>query len=86
MPNKKYTLLFIDIHPLGITRPQLLAQGILWWVVDIVNCDLSGAFTLYEYQMPLPLYGSGTNEYAFLAYEQPDYQIDWTEESLVSAT
>lgn len=85
-PNKLYTLWLIDVFPLGESRPSLLARGILWWVVDIPGCDVEAGMAIYEYQPPLPLYGSGRNLYAFGVFEQPSYQIDWSEEAYVPAT
>lgn len=84
--NKKYTIWLIDIYPLGESRPSLLARGVLWWVVDIPGCNVDAGKTLYEYQPPLPLYGSGQNLYAIGVFEQPEYDIDWSEESHVPAT
>lgn len=84
--DKKYTLFFIDLYPLGISYPGLLSQGILWWVVDIPGCHVDAGRVLIEYQQPLPLFGSGIDRYVFLVYEQPDYEIDWSEEPIVSAT
>lgn len=84
--DKKYTLFFVDLYPMGESHPKLLSQGILWWVVDIPGCNVPKGFQIYKYQSPLPLYSSGKDKYAFLAYEQPPYDIDWKEESLVSST
>lgn len=84
--NKNYTIWIVDVHPLGAANPTLLSRGILWWVVDIPGCNVAAGKTLYEYQMPLPLYGSGQNLYAYGVFEQPPYQIDWSEEAYVSAT
>lgn len=83
---KLYTIFFIAIDPFGITRTKLGSQGILWWVVDIPNCNVSAGLTGYEYQPPLPVYGAGKSRYAILVYEQPQYPIDWSEEPTVSAT
>lgn len=44
------------------------------------------AIYLFEYQMPLPLYGSGKDKYSVLMYEHPNYAIDWSEEHFVSTT
>lgn len=84
--DKLYTIFFVDLYPVGIKNPELLSQGILWWVVDVPGCNLNQGSTLFQYQQPLPLYGSGSDHYVFLIYEQPSYQIDWSEEPLVSAT
>lgn len=73
----------IDINPLGTTRPTLLANGILWWVVDVPDCNVTAGKTLFEYQAPLPLYGAGESRYVILAYEQPQYDIDWHEEPMI---
>lgn len=84
--ERLYTLLLIDVYPLGYNDKPLLSQGILWWVVDIPGCDIEEGTTLYEYQMPLPLCGSGQDKYVFLVYEQPQYDVDWSEEAHVTAT
>lgn len=85
-PYKKYSLWLIDVFPLGESNPSLLAKGILWWVVDISDCNVAAGTTLYEYQSPLPLYGSGQNLYTIGVFEQPAYDIDWSEEAYVSGT
>lgn len=86
--NKLYTIFFIDVNPLGTAsgRSALLSQGILWWVVDVPGCNVAGGKTLIAYQSPTPLYGAGPSRYVLLAYEQPNYQVDWSEEPIVSAT
>lgn len=84
--DKKYTLYLVDLYPMGVAYPKLLSQGILWWVVDIPGCEVHNGYPIYEYQQPLPLYGTGKNKYAFLVYEQPPYEVDWTEETVVSST
>lgn len=73
----------IDIYPVGIGHPQLLTRGILWWMVDIPGCNVFDGKTIFDYQQPLPLYGSGANRYAFTIFEQPPYDIDWSEEPFV---
>lgn len=84
--KKLYTIFVIDVNPLGTTRPKLLAHGILWWVVNIPGCKVADGKTIFEYQSPTPLYGAGTGRYAYFAYEQPKYEIDWSDEQIVSAT
>lgn len=84
--NKLYTLFLVDLYPLGISNPDLLSQAILWWVVDIPGCNVNSGTTLYQYQPPLPLFGSGIDRYVFLVYQQPDYKIDFSEEHMLSAT
>lgn len=71
---------------MGQDRPNLLSQGILWWVVDIPCSGTGGGKTIIEYRQPLPFFGAGKGKYAFLVYEQPRYAIDWSEEPLVTAT
>lgn len=84
--TKLYTLFYVDLYPLGKANPLLLQYGLLWWVVNIPGCDVDAGKILYEYQQPLPLYGSGINRYAYGIFEQPSYEIDWSEEEYVSAT
>lgn len=84
--DKLYTLFFVDLYPLGIKSAPLLQFGILWWIVDIPQCDITHGTTLYEYQPPLPLYGTGKNRYAFALFEQPPYSIVWSEEQVVRST
>lgn len=84
--NKLYTLILIDLYPLGECRPLLLSQRISWWVVDIPGCDVASGLTLYQFQPPLPWYGAGKSKYVYLVYEQPKYAIDWSEEALVPST
>lgn len=74
------------MYPLGETNPTLLSQGILWWVSDIPGCNVDDGIVGYEYQMPLPLYGSGKGKYVFLVYEQSSDAKAWSEETLVPAT
>lgn len=83
--DKLYTIFVIDINPLGTTRPTLLANGILWWIVDIPACNIDDGKTIFEYQAPIPFYGAGESRYVVLVYEQPDYEIDWSEEPIVRA-
>lgn len=82
-PSRNYTLFFIDGFPLGVTRPTLLAQGILWWQVDIHRCDVDRGRALYEYQPPTVLFGSGKDKFLFLVYEQPRGFVDFSEEAFV---
>lgn len=84
--DKLYTLILIDLYPLGPANPTLLSEGILWLVVDIPRCSVADGLVLYQYQQPLPLYGSGKNKYVFLVYEQPAYSVDWVEVPVVTAT
>lgn len=83
--NSLYTLFLIDINPLGTGRPELHSQGILWWVVDIPCSKVHDGRALFQYQQPFPLYGAGPSRYAILAYKQPNYKIDWSEEPFISA-
>lgn len=85
-PDRFYTIFFIDINPYGTIRPKLGSQAILWWVVNIPGCNVGAGKTIFQYQSPLPLYGAGKSRYAMLVYEQPEYQIDWSDEPLVSRT
>lgn len=84
--GKKYTIFFVDDYPLGIKNPGLLQVGFLQWIVDIPGCNVAAGKTIVEYQQPLPLYGSGENQYSWGVFEQPPYDIDWSEEYLVSST
>lgn len=84
--GKLYTIFFIDINPYGAAHPTLGSQGILWWVVDVPGCNVAAGTTIYAYQPPTPCYGAGTGRYAILAYEQPSFPIDWSEEHTVSST
>lgn len=76
----------MDIYPTGIKNRYPLASGLLWWLVDISNCDFTRGRPLMEYQQPLPLYGSGKNIYFYGIFEQPQYEQDFSEEPYVSAT
>lgn len=84
--HKNYSIVLIDLYPLGETNAPLLQYGLLWWVVDIPGCKVAAGKTIKEYQQPLPLYGSGVNRYEFNVFEQQPYPIDWSEEPYVSAT
>lgn len=84
--DKLYTVFLIDLYPLGEANPKLLSQGILWWVVNVPGCNVSAGLTGYAYQKPLPLYGAGKGIYVALVYEQPPYDVDWTDEDPVNAT
>lgn len=85
-PNKKYSVLLIDINPWGRAHPDVGSSGRLWFVVDVPGCQVSAGKTILEYQAPTPLYGAGVSRYAFLVYEQPRYTINWKEEKYVEAT
>lgn len=84
--DRLYTVFFMEVFPLGLAHPKLMAQGILWWVVNVPVCDVARGRTLYAYQMPTPLFGAGKGPYVFLVYEQPSYTIDWSEEANVTET
>lgn len=84
--ERNYTLFLIDLNPLGSDYKDLLSHGILWWVVDIPACDIKKGTALYDYQMPTPLCGSGKLKYVYLVFEQPQYEVDWSEEADVTST
>lgn len=83
--GKLYTVLLINQYYFGEVNHLLLSPYIKWWIVDVPGCNLEDATTIIEYQQPLPQYGTGKQKYVFLAYEQPDYEIDWSDEPLVSS-
>lgn len=83
---KKYTVLLIDINPYGVLNGNLGGFGILWFLVDVPGCRLSEGKSIFHYQAPTPLFGSGESPYAVLVYEQPEEEIDWSEEPEVMTT
>lgn len=84
--NKLYTIIFLDINPIGEKHPTYLAQGILWWRVDVPGCDIHSGKTIYGYQQPTPNFGAGKSKYAFFVYEQQPDPTDWSTDPPVSST
>lgn len=81
--NKLYTIVLISLTPLSPAYSTLLGDGILWWRVDVKCNDAKSGKAIFEYEPPLPLDTSEEDRFVFLAYEQPNYQIDWSEEQHV---
>lgn len=82
--NIYYTIICMDVTPLGPQNPSLLSTGIFWYVVDVPGCDLSNGTTLFQYHQPIPLDNTGYNTYTCVVYEQPSYSIEWYEPHISS--
>lgn len=68
-PHENYTVLLVDVEPLGAKTP-LLAEGRLLLVGNIKHCDYNKGETIIDYLQPLPLLGTGLCRYVVLVYKQ----------------
>lgn len=85
--DKRYTIILLDQYGFGAASSKvLLSPYTKWAVVDIPGCNVEKGTAITEYQRPFPDYGTGDHTYPVLVYEQPDYDIDWSDEPLVSQT
>lgn len=68
-PNSYYTLLVVDLDPLGRDNP-LLSEVRYWAVGNTDSCDFDAGEVIYDYLPPTPIYDTPPHRFVYLFYKR----------------